>query len=126
MALYSHQGPYFCQIKSDFTLCMEHLGLQRFVPCATIPGNGKFWIVDWIKYGGQQQGQVPVSQVEKIKEKKIYKGKTLVKDVGKYNFCIEFLGSTHYTGWKKVFKAILASDCYHCIACFFLLYCLQT
>ena len=66
---------------------------------------GKFWIVDWIKYGGQQQGRVPVSQVEKIKEKKIYKGKTLVKDVGKYNFCIEFLG-THYTGWKKVFKAI--------------------
>ena len=69
------------------------------------PVPGKFWIVDWIKYGGQQQGQVPVSQVEKIKEKKIYKGKTLVKDVGKYNFCIEFLG-THYTGWKKVFKAI--------------------
>ena len=23
---------------------------------------------------------------------------------------------------KKVFKAILASDCYHCIACFFLLF----
>ena len=67
---------------------MEHLGLQRLVPCATIAG--KFWIVDWIKYGGQQQGRVPVSQVEKIKEKKICKGKTLVKDVGKYNFCKEF------------------------------------
>ena len=75
MALYSHQGPYFCQIKSDFTLCMEHLGLQRFVPCATIPGNGKFWIVDWIKYGGQQQGRVPVSQVEKIKEKRFTREK---------------------------------------------------
>ena len=81
---------------------MEHLGLQRLVPCATIAG--KFWIVDWIKYGGQQQGRVPVSQVEKIKEKKIYKAKTLVKDVGKYNFCIEFFNSKHYTGWKKVFK----------------------
>ena len=23
MALYSHQGPYFCQIRSDFTLCKD-------------------------------------------------------------------------------------------------------
>ena len=42
IALYSHQGPYFRQIKLDFTLCNIYISRGTHFFCGTIGMNSRF------------------------------------------------------------------------------------